>query len=326
MAPAALTQLLCATVVAFMPVPPGVAQTVTEQPAVVAQVPAAPQAEAAGTVALVEGDVRFYDAHNTARSPRVGDPIYPGESIVTGSDGEVQLSMADDGYIGVRPGTTMRIDDYKADGGPDDRSIIGLLQGSFRAVTGWIGRYNRANIQIRTPSATIGVRGTDHEPLVIPEGSALGDPGTYDRVYQGETDLRTAQGSVLVKPNQAAFVSRAGRVAPRVLPRVPAFFRPTRNEARFRGLHDRIQRQLEQKRNERIRHVQRMRGQERQRLQQHAPRAAPRLHERPQDRLREERQAERPNRFAQQRAAGETRGQVAHTRRPERGEREPRER
>lgn len=315
-----MTPLLSATLIAFVPMP-GPAQAVPEQPATVAEAQAAPRPDPAGSVVLVDGDVQFYDAHDTARRPKVGDPIYPGESVVTGSDGEVQLSMADGGYIGVRPGTEMRITDYKADGGPDDRSIIGLLRGSFRAVTGWIGRYNRQNITVQTPTATIGVRGTDHEPLVIPEGSTLGEAGTYDRVYQGETDLRTAQGSARVKPNQAAFASRAGRVAPRVLAHVPSFFRPTRNEARFRGLHDRIQRQLDQKRNERARHVQQMRRQERQRLQQHAPRSAPKPHERPQERLRSNAQPR-----TAQGAPREQRTQSAHNRRPVRGEREPRER
>jgi hypothetical protein len=313
-----MTPLLTAALIAFVPMP-GLAQAVPEQPAAtVAEAPAAPRPDPAGTVALVEGDVQFYDANNTARRPKVGDPIYPGESVVTGSDGEVQLSMADDGYIGVRPGSEMRITDYKADGGPDDRSIISLLRGSFRAVTGWIGRYNRENITVQTPTATIGVRGTDHEPLVIPEGSTLGEAGTYDRVYQGETDLRTAQGSVRVKPNQAAFASRAGRVAPRVLAHVPSFFRPTRNEARFRGLHDRIQRRLDQKRNERIRHVQQMRAQKR--LRDGAQRRAP------QRALHEQRQPERQDQLLQRRAASERRAQFAHDRRPERREREPRER
>ena len=42
----------------------------------------------AGTVSLVEGDVRFLDAKQQARRPRQGDAIYEGEGIVTGADGE----------------------------------------------------------------------------------------------------------------------------------------------------------------------------------------------------------------------------------------------
>jgi hypothetical protein len=104
---------------------------------------------------------------------------------------------------------------------------------------------------VRTPTATIGIRGTEHEPLVIPQGSKLGEPGTYDRVHTGETEIRTKQGNISVRPNQAGFASLGGAQRPRVLDRVPAFFRPTRNEARFSGLHERVSRQLDQQRQER---------------------------------------------------------------------------
>ncbi len=145
----------------------------------------------------------------------------------------------------------MRIVSYKAEGGPDDRSVIGLVEGSFRSVTGWIAKLGRNSDMVRTPTATIGVRGTEHEPLVIPEGSKAGEPGTYDRVHLGEAVIRTPQGAVNVRPDQAGFVPRRGAVRPRVLDRVPDFFRPTRNEGRFAGLHERVHAQLDQRREER---------------------------------------------------------------------------
>ena len=213
----------------------------------------APAAErlVAGKVELTEGDVRFLDTANRVRRPAVGDAISEGESIVTGADGEVHLRMEDSGYVAVRPGTRMRIVNFRAQGDADDRSVIGLLQGSFRSVTGWIAKAGRDRAIVRTPTATIGIRGTEHEPLVIPEGSKLGDPGTYDRVHAGETEIRTKQGNISVRPNQAGFASLRGAQRPRVLDRVPAFFRPTRNEARFSGLHERVSRQLDQQRQER---------------------------------------------------------------------------
>ncbi|HTQ73834.1 MAG TPA: FecR domain-containing protein [Burkholderiales bacterium] len=210
----------------------------------------------AGAVTLVEGDVRFLDAKQQARRPKVGDPIYEGEGVVTGTDGEVHFDMLDGGYIGVRPGTKLNIVNFKAEGGPDDSFLLNLLEGSFRAVTGWITGSSGRRAEVQTPTATIGVRGTDYEPLVIPEGSKTGEAGTYNRVNIGETEMRTAQGSVIVKPNQAGFVPRRGTVKPRLLDRVPAFFRPTRNEKRFEGLHQRIHQNLEQKRQLRIKQVQ----------------------------------------------------------------------
>jgi hypothetical protein len=209
----------------------------------------------AGTVSLIEGDVRVLDRVLKGRRPAVGDPVYEGESIVTGADGEVHLDMQDGGYIGVRPGTKMQILEFKAEGGDDDGFLLGLLQGSFRAVTGWITKGNR-KAEVTTATATIGIRGTDYEPLVIPEGSTAGEPGTYNRVNIGETELRTAQGSVIVRPNQAAFVPHGGAIAPRVLARMPALFKATRNEKVFQGLHQRIHRNLNELRQKRIKQIQ----------------------------------------------------------------------
>src|SRR6266702_961209 len=205
----------------------------------------------AGKVDLVEGDVRFLANHRRRRLPRLGDPLYEGESIATGANGEVHFSMEDGGYIGVRPNTRMRIVSYQAEGGPDDRSVIGLLKGSFRSVTGWIAKLGGNSDMVRTPTATIGVRGTEHEPVVVPEGSRAGEPGHYDRVHLGEAVIRTPPGAVNVRPDQAGFVPRHGAVRPRVLDRVPDFFRPTRNEGRFAGLHERVHAQLDQRREER---------------------------------------------------------------------------
>jgi hypothetical protein len=227
--------------------------------ALLVQLAFAQDRSAAGTVSLVEGDVRFLDAKQQVRRPAAGDAVYEGDSIVTGANGEVHLDMQDGGYIGVRPDTSMRIVNFKAEGGSDDGFLIGLLQGSFRAVTGWITRSSGRRADVQTPTATIGIRGTDYEPLVIPEGSKAGEPGTYTRVNIGETEMRTAQGSLIVKPSQAGFVPQRGAAKPRVLDRVPAFFRPTKNEKRFEGLHARIHQNLEQRRQQRIKQIEQRR-------------------------------------------------------------------
>jgi hypothetical protein len=213
-------------------------------------------ASVAGRVALVEGDVRFYDKSQQSRRPKLRDAVYEGDFVFTGKDGEVHLDMEDGGYIGVRPSTRMHIANYKAEGGLDDESVIGLLEGSFRSITGWIGKLGRKKYQINTPTVTIGVRGTEHEPRVIPEGSSEGEPGTYDRVHVGETVMQTPRGAVNVGANQAGFMPLRGGVQPRVLERIPAFFRPTRHEARFQGQHQRIHQRLEGRRQDRIKQIQ----------------------------------------------------------------------
>ena len=116
----------------------------------------------AGKVELVEGDVTVHDRAKKPRKVAVGDTIHEGEGIVTGKDGELHLNMEDGGFIAVRPNTKMRIVAYQAMGDESDKGVFSLLQGTFRSVTGWIGKYNPRSYQVRTPTATIGVRGTDH--------------------------------------------------------------------------------------------------------------------------------------------------------------------
>jgi hypothetical protein len=209
--------------------------------------------DAAGKVDLVEGDVRIYDTTKKPRIIKVGDGIAEGESIVTGGDGELHMKMADGGYIAVRPNTKMRIAAFRAQGDDNDKGVFGLLVGSFRSITGWIGKYNSRNYRINTPTATIGVRGTDHEPMVIPEGSQEGEAGTYDKVNIGGSFIQTTHGRVDVGERQAAFAPHAGTVAPRVLGSIPRFFQATRNEHLLEPRHEAIQRSLDKGRDERRR-------------------------------------------------------------------------
>lgn len=207
----------------------------------------------AGTIDLIEGDVRVIDAAKVPRSAAKGDKVYEGESIVTGRDGEVHLIMEDHGFIGVRPGTRMRFTKYQAHGEATDASVIGLLKGAVRSVTGWIGKHNASAYQIRTPTAAIGVRGTDHETLVIPRGQGNVQAGTYDKVNIGGTTLATKHGKVDIEPNRAGFVSHRAGHRPQLLERVPHHFKPTRHEAVFHGKHEAIHKVIDHHREEKKR-------------------------------------------------------------------------
>ena len=107
----------------------------------------------------------------------------------------------------------------------------------MRSITGWIGKLNPVSYAIRTPTATIGVRGTDHEPHVIlppePGQLAVGEPGTYDKVNQGSTVMKSDRGSVVLQPNQAGFAAHGASEAPKMLPSIPGFYKPSKREGRI---------------------------------------------------------------------------------------------
>jgi hypothetical protein len=205
----------------------------------------------AATVKFVAGAVTLYDAAKSPRAAEVGGILSEGDSIVTGSDGELHLDMQDGGFISVRPNTKMNIAKYQANGEPTDTGVFGILEGSFRSITGWIGKYSKDRYQVRTKTATIGIRGTDHEPLVLAAGSADGEPGLYDKVNEGATFIKTPQGRVDIGRGQAGFAGLDKKVRPRVLKDVPRFFRPGRNDKLFEGRYRQIQDALEKRREER---------------------------------------------------------------------------
>ena len=216
-----------------------------------AQEPPAEARNAAGKIDLVEGALTITGADRRRRAAKLGDLLYEGDTIVTAADGELHAEMTDGGVIAVRANTQLRITKYQANGAATDTSVFSLLKGSFRSITGWIGKNNPSGYQVRTPTATVGVRGTDHEPLVIPQGAREGDPGTYDRVNAGGSFISGKTGRVDVAPGRAGFFAHHGRDKPRVLDQVPVFFRATRHEVRLAGRHEQVRQGLDQRRAER---------------------------------------------------------------------------
>ena len=215
-------------------------------------------AEAVGVIDFAHGQVQLRDAHRSEKSALVGASVSEGDSIVTGDDGEVHLEMSDGGVLAIRPNSQLTLTRYRAEGASTDSALISLARGSLRAITGWIGRHNRSQYAIKTPTAVIGVRGTDHEPSVILPGDPAGDPGTYDRVHAGSSFIKTQHGSVDIQAGRAAFSphsQKRGRLAPRLLERIPAHYRRSRHEDRLEARHEKVQERLEQIREERIKRV-----------------------------------------------------------------------
>jgi len=90
-----------------------------------------------------------------------------------------------------------------------------LFTGGFRAVTGLIGQLHKSSFRITTVTATIGIRGTDHETFVVTAGSpmaAVAPIGTYNKVNRGETTMTTTKGTISVLPNQMGFVGAADQM------------------------------------------------------------------------------------------------------------------
>jgi hypothetical protein len=196
----------------------------------------------AGSVDSISGSATISRQGAQPRPLRVADQLNEGDLLATGGDSSVLLDMVDGATFTLRPNTQLRIDAYvySESEASKNRSFLSLIQGAFRAVTGVIGRVNRPGYSITTATATIGIRGTDHETAYYPPGAAEAgtEPGTYDKVNKGETFIRSPQGEVRVRPGQAGFAYYRADRTPRVLASVPAFYR--RHAEIDRRLADRV--------------------------------------------------------------------------------------
>jgi hypothetical protein len=205
----------------------------------------------AGRVDFVVGDVWFFDPGRKTRRPQIGDPLFASDTVVTGTNGEVHLDMDDAGYLAVRPNTVVKIAAFRANGDKEDRSVLTLLQGALRSFTGWIPKVAPGGYRIETVTATIGVRGTDHESLFVPAGSQLGEPGTYEKVNEGAAYIERGASRIDVLPNQVGFAPSAVGTALRLLDAVPGFFQPGPSEhlltERHKMVEERLQKRLEER-------------------------------------------------------------------------------
>lgn len=137
-------------------------------------------AEVAGRVSFVSGDVLVKAADGAERTLRRGEAINGGDRITTRA-GRVQVRFTDGGFVSLQPNSVFGVDEYLyANRKPEESSLFfSLLQGGMRTITGAIGKVNRKSYQVRTPVATIGIRGTEYRAqvdeggLVVSVGAGL---------------------------------------------------------------------------------------------------------------------------------------------------------
>lgn len=221
--------------------------------ALAAVYPALAEAGVAGRVQFVAGDVRIIDDKGVQRPMRKGQDVNEGDTVLSGPEGSAQVKMIDGAIVAVRPGTELKVIDYVFDekDSSKESASFSLIKGGLRAITGLIGKVNKDRYKLHTPTATIGIRGTDHEPAVVLPGQndqlAGAPPGTYDKVNVGATALTTEAGTTIVAANQVGFAASLTQL-PVILPKVPDFYRATpapKQEAQKPGQEKKEQKQAD---------------------------------------------------------------------------------
>jgi len=140
---------------------------------------AGPSMAASGTALGVKPQAEADTAGNI-RVLTVGADIFIGDNVTTGPKGQVQIKFSDETELVVGPNSALLIEDYLL---RSDQSVgrfaINALSGTFRFATG-VSDHDK--YVIKTPTGTIGVRGTEFDFTV-------GGGETQVLLYNGEVLL-----------------------------------------------------------------------------------------------------------------------------------------
>jgi len=126
------------------------------------------------------------------------------------SNGRLGITFLDDSQVRLTEHSELIIDEFIYDPDPSkSKMALQFASGTARFITGKLATIDKENIIINTPSATIGIRGTDFTVTVDELGRSLvillpDDDG----LPSGEIVVATAMGQVILnKPYQATTVS-----------------------------------------------------------------------------------------------------------------------
>jgi len=126
------------------------------------------------------------------------------------SNGRLGITFLDDSQVRLTEHSELIIDEFIYDPDPSkSKMALQFASGTARFITGKLATIDKENITINTPSATIGIRGTDFTVTVDELGRSLvillpDDDG----LPSGEIVVATAMGQVVLnKPYQATTVS-----------------------------------------------------------------------------------------------------------------------
>jgi hypothetical protein len=195
-----------------------------------------------GRVILAAGEVEAWRDGRPVALHRDAE-VQSGDEIRTGKASSAQIRFADTSIVALRPESVFRVDEFVFKAAPDggEKAFFSLVKGGLRTITGAIGKLNKQNYGIVTPTSTIGIRGTHFSLMVCADNCRNADgsiaaSGTYGGVIDGRiSSTPNANPSATREFSRGEFFFAANAsAAPQPLLAPPAFL-ADKLEAQRRG-------------------------------------------------------------------------------------------
>ena len=159
---------------------------------------------ASATKNQVQGVVR-----GTSREIAAGSEVFSNELVRTGTDSLAQLLFLDQTNLNVGPQSEVKLDRFVYNPSRGGKVVVETGRGVFRFIT---GSQNSASYTIKTPLATIGVRGTTFD--LVTRINSTNKKKVIEEIIilvEGAISIRTRDGQShdLVKPGAAFMLTDA---------------------------------------------------------------------------------------------------------------------
>jgi hypothetical protein len=126
-----------------------------------------------GQVKLAKGRVTV-ERGGQALPATVGMRVQASDTVQTGADGSVGITMSDNSLLSAGPNSTLTLARYEYDETTSQgRFDTTLTAGSLAVVSGRIAKQSPDAMTVRTPRAILGVRGTEFVVSIDDPASAV---------------------------------------------------------------------------------------------------------------------------------------------------------
>lgn len=114
-----------------------------------------------GQVKVVKGQVSI-ERQGQSLPARVGMTLEAADVLRTGADGAIGIAMRDDSRLSAGPNSVLALERFEFDAVTSKGRFDSQLQrGTLAVVSGRIAKQSPQDMSVRTPTAVLGVRGTE---------------------------------------------------------------------------------------------------------------------------------------------------------------------